>query len=201
MLQLRLEKDGAALTAGRKQAGIRLQKDLHTLLAKVGMKDAVLEVTLPALQARVLPEQAVQFLFSANKGMAAREISKVASGGEMSRLMLCLKSLLAGTTALPTLIFDEIDTGVSGPIAYQVGEIMADLLNAASGDCYYPPSADRFQRILSFAGCQKTSAKIASTEIRPLDQDGRIAEIARMLSGEEAGQAALENARDLPRIR
>lgn len=202
MLQLRLEKDGAALTAGRKQAGIRLQKDLHTLLAKVGMKDAVLEVTLPALQAPgPSGTSGVQFLFSANKGMAAREISKVASGGEMSRLMLCLKSLLAGTTALPTLIFDEIDTGVSGPIAYQVGEIMADLStrHQVIAITHLPQIASRGSCHLLVA--KKTSAKIASTEIRPLDQDGRIAEIARMLSGEEAGQAALENARDLLRIR
>ena len=137
------------------------------------------------------------FLFSANKSAELRPVAQIASGGEIARLMLCIKALIAGFTALPTIIFDEVDTGVSGDIADKMGEIMRELGRkmqvlvithlpqiAAKGTAHY------------FVYKQETDEHTL-TRIRHLGGEERVNEIARMLSGASVTEASLANAREL----
>jgi len=139
----------------------------------------------------------IKFLFSANKGHALAEMSKVASGGELSRLMLSIKSLIAKNTALPTIIFDEIDTGVSGEVAHKVGQIMEQLANNLQviTITHLPQIASKGRRHY-FVYKDDTTAT-TYTRIKQLDADERILEIAKMLSGDKPGESALQNAREL----
>ena len=135
--------------------------------------------------------------FSANNGQALAPVGKVASGGELSRLMLAVKSLLAKHTSLPTLIFDEIDTGISGETALKVGDVVAELGKnmqvlaithlpqiAAKGNAHY------------FVFKNEENNK-TSTSIRKLLKEERINAIAEMLSGKNPGISAIENAKEL----
>lgn len=139
----------------------------------------------------------IQFLFSANKNIALQEISRIASGGELSRLMLSIKSLLSDSSGLPTIIFDEIDMGVSGEIADKVGNIIKrmsagmQIINithlpqvACKGDFHY----------LVY---KSDEGKTTTAHVKLLNNEERHIEIARMLSGEELTEAAMENAREL----
>lgn len=177
-----------------------LETAVQKLLAEVGMKDAVLKVHHVYDPEKHLTEtgaDAVQYLFSANKGSALQDISKVASGGELSRLMLCIKSLLAKTVALPTLIFDEIDTGISGETANKVGNILSGLSanHQLIAITHLPQIAARGEHHLFVY--KETDSKTTHTKIRLLKKDERIREIAKMLSGENPTKAALENAKEL----
>ena len=139
----------------------------------------------------------VNFLFSANKNIPLKPVSATASGGEISRLMLGIKALIAGAMALPSIIFDEIDTGVSGEIADKMGGIMQDLGKvmqvivithlpqiAAKGESHY------------FV-YKEESSEITETMIKKLSLDERIREIAQMLSGSGLTEAAVANAKEL----
>jgi DNA repair protein RecN (Recombination protein N) len=139
----------------------------------------------------------VRFLFTANKGHALAEMSKIASGGELSRLMLSIKSLIAQNTALPTIIFDEIDTGVSGEVANKVGQIMERL-----ADNLQVITITHLPQIASKGGSHyfvyKDEEKDTTyTRIKQLDKQDRVLEIAKMLSGDKPGESALQNAREL----
>ena len=141
----------------------------------------------------------VTFLFSANKNMNPRPLADVASGGEMSRVMLALKALTSKKMHLPTIIFDEIDTGVSGKVASSMAQIMAQMSDgtgqqvlaithlpqiAAKGDAHY-------------CVFKQDAGNRTLTHIKQLDQEGRITELAHMLSGNTVTEAAKENARQL----
>ena len=139
----------------------------------------------------------ITFLFSANKGHALAEMSKVASGGELSRLMLSIKSLVAQNTALPTIIFDEIDTGVSGEVANKVGQIMeklADHLQVIT-ITHLPQIASKGQS--HYFVYKDDEGATTYTRIKQLDEKERVTEIAKMLSGDKPGESALQNAREL----
>jgi len=139
----------------------------------------------------------ITFLFSANKGHALAEMSKVASGGELSRLMLSIKSLVAQNTALPTIIFDEIDTGVSGEVANKVGQIMeklADNLQVIT-ITHLPQIASKGQS--HYFVYKDDEGATTYTRIKQLDEKERVTEIAKMLSGDKPGESALQNAREL----
>ncbi len=142
----------------------------------------------------------VKFLFSANKQGSLDELSRVASGGEVSRLMLCIKSLVSDRKGMPTLIFDEIDSGVSGEIADKVGGIMDRLSSGRQvmAITHLPQVASRGQD--HFVVYKEDSANASYTRIRKLLPDERISEIAGMLSGEKVTEAALSNARELLRV-
>ena len=141
----------------------------------------------------------VQFLFSANKNQSLQPVAEVASGGEISRLMLCIKSLIAGAVALPTIIFDEVDTGVSGEIADKMGVIMKNMA------CYMQViSITHLPQVASKGSFHyrvyKSDTDLDTvTRIDCLSENERIEEIARMLSGSELTDAALSNARELLR--
>ncbi|MFR9166652.1 MAG: DNA repair protein RecN [Dysgonomonas sp.] len=137
----------------------------------------------------------LQFMFSANKNVALQPISEIASGGEISRVMLCLKSMIAGATALPTIIFDEIDTGVSGEIADRMGKVMREF-----GDRMQVIAITHLPQIAAKGDVHYFVYKIdneetTSTNIRRLNEEERIQELAQMLSGAEVTQAAIENAK------
>lgn len=139
----------------------------------------------------------ILFLFSANKHTSAQEVSKVASGGEISRLMLSLKSIISRNLSLPTIIFDEIDSGVSGEIADKMGSIMQNMA--------------KYMQLINITHLPQVAGKgsyhylvykvdenhTTSTKIKLLDNEGRIIEIAKMLSGENLTDAALSNAKEL----
>ncbi|HLP53333.1 MAG TPA: DNA repair protein RecN [Chitinophagales bacterium] len=176
------------------------QNNVVVLLTKVGMPNSVFKVDIKKLEHQQLNENGlteIKFLFSANKGFAPHEIKDVASGGELSRLMLCIKSLLADAGALPTLIFDEIDTGISGEVALKVGEIMKKLsrnhqLISITHLPQIARTADAHLYIYKEVKDNRTN-----TRIKELKGEERVIEIAKMLSGDKISDASLANAREL----
>ena len=186
------------ISDNRKKAIKPFTENVNSLLARVGMPNA--KFTAEAIQLAALSESGidkVEFLFDANKSGRFEPLRKVASGGELSRLMLCIKSLVAKKLQLPTLIFDEIDTGISGEAAKQVGNIMKEL--SASHQLisitHQPQIAARADaHYFVYKAIEKD--KIV-TSIRLLTNDERITSIAQMLSGEKPTAAALQNAREM----
>lgn len=175
-----------------------LRKEMEELLVGLGIKHAVFAVSITSLQ-EFTPtgKDDVKFLFSANKNQEPGELVKVASGGEISRLMLSLKYILSRTKLLPVIIFDEIDTGVSGDIAHRMAVMMREMANrmqvlaithlpqlAAAGNCHF--------KVYKEDGEESTVSRI-----RRLNEDERVLEIAGMMSGSVVNEAALENARFL----
>lgn len=139
----------------------------------------------------------IDIKFSANKGMAAQSIKKVASGGEISRLMLAMKTTVADTMKLPTMIFDEIDTGVSGEVAHRMGQLMSDLAKkhqviVITHSPQVAAKADKHFHIY-----KEENKKRTFTKMKELDSESRITEIAKMLSGEQPTKSALSNAKEL----
>ena len=139
----------------------------------------------------------ILFLFSANRQSPPMELSRVASGGEISRVMLSLKSLIAKTRSLPTIIFDEIDSGVSGEIAGKVGNIMKDMSAHMQviNITHLPQIAGKGDQ--QFLVYKEDIENATHTRIRLLDRDERVHEIARMLSSDGLTEAAVKNAREL----
>ncbi len=137
----------------------------------------------------------VEFLFSANKNRVPQPVSQIASGGEISRLMLSLKAMIGGATALPTIIFDEIDTGTSGEIADRVGAVMKNMSREMQviGITHLPQIASKGE--IHFAVYKKERDNSVVTEIGRLSSEERVGEIARMLSGAEVTEQAVANAR------
>lgn len=185
---------------GRNKVLREFQNNMVVLLTKVGMPNASFKVDIKKLETHQLNEAGltqIRFLFSANKGFEPLEIKDVASGGELSRVMLCIKSLVADAGALPTLIFDEIDTGISGETALRVGEIMKKLsrqhqLVAITHLPQIARTADSHLYIY-----KETKEAKTATRIKELTADERVLEIAKMLSGEKPTEAALANAREM----
>ncbi|HQB78536.1 MAG TPA: DNA repair protein RecN, partial [Tenuifilaceae bacterium] len=138
-----------------------------------------------------------QFLFSANKAMPLQDLSKTASGGELSRLMLSLKSLMAQSSNLPTIIFDEIDTGVSGEIADKMGRIINRMSAGMQviNITHLPQIASKGKH--HYMVYKDHSTSVSATRIKELSTDERVVEIAKMLSGETVTDAALSNAKAL----
>ncbi len=185
------------ISSARKAQVDSFVKRVNQLLKQVGMPNARLQVQVQDSTLSATGKDAISFLFDANKSNRFEPLHKVASGGELSRLMLTVKSLVAQKLQLPTLIFDEIDTGISGEAAKQVGIIMKELAKshqvisithqpqiAARADAHYFVYKD----ILNDQ---------VRTSIRRLSNDERITAIAKMLSGEKPTAAALENAREM----
>jgi len=192
-----LQKVADAITAQRKQQAEPFEKKVNALLAQVGMPNARLRVDIAAGQLQAYGQDNIEFLFDANKSGHFAPIRKVASGGELSRLMLCIKSLVAKSVALPTLIFDEIDTGISGEAAKQVGVILKDLAHAHQIICItHQPQIAGKANAHYFVYKESKGGKV-TTGVRLLSQEERINAIAQMLSGEKPTAAALENAREM----
>jgi DNA repair protein RecN (Recombination protein N) len=196
-----LVKDATAvaynLSANRKAQLEGLEEKVNELLKKVGMPNARIRVTG---NTAVLNEQGmdhIEFLFDANKSDRFEPLKKVASGGELSRLMLCIKSLVAQSMDMPTLLFDEIDSGISGEAARQVGIILKELSRKRQVICitHQPQIAGKGDA--HFYVFKELQGDAINTKIRLLDREERIVTIAKMLSGEKPTAAAMENAREL----
>ncbi|MBK9048341.1 MAG: DNA repair protein RecN [Bacteroidetes bacterium] len=184
----------------RKKAIPEIEKNVATLLRDLGMKHAVLKIELnglPADQFRTNGTDTIKFLFSANKGVEYRELHKVASGGELSRVMLAVKSIIARLSGLPTIIFDEIDTGISGEVAHKVGNILVDMARERQviAITHLPQMAVKGEE--HFFVYKITGKELTTTAIKKLTKAERVEEIAKMLSGEQPTKAALANAREL----
>lgn len=139
----------------------------------------------------------VQFLFSANKNRAMQPVQEIASGGEISRLMLSIKAMIAGKSDLPTIIFDEIDTGISGEIAHRMGSIMQQMSRSMQVITISHLPQIAAKGTSHFKVYKDDSGQQTETFIRELSQDERIVEIASMISGDSTSEAALQNAREL----
>jgi DNA repair protein RecN (Recombination protein N) len=188
----------AASISEARQAKIKpLEQQVNKMLAQVGMPNARLKAEVRKAALGWAGADQVEFLFDANKSGQFQPLRKVASGGELSRLMLCIKSLVANSMDLPTLIFDEIDTGISGEAARQVGGIMKGLASARQVICitHQPQIAGKADAHFLVYKTVKNDA--ITTGVRLLDADERIVAIAKMLSGEKPTAAALENAREM----
>ena len=204
-LTAQASKCAAALTATRKQAAETLQKALIDKVTYLGMPNVRFQAQVdPLLSERTGKtsygpngSDAISFLFSANKNQPLKPAGEVASGGEISRLMLGIKSLVASARTLPTIIFDEIDTGVSGDIADRMGQVMKELSTHLQviTITHLPQVAGKGNQ--HFKVYKQDEADSTITHITPLTADERINEIARMLSGSNITPEALANARTL----
>lgn len=196
-LQL-VRKTGNELTALRSKALAPFETKVKALLQQVGMPNAMLKVKLEPLSAPA-PHglDKIQFLFDANKSGRFEPLEKVASGGELSRLMLSIKSLVAGGLNMPTLIFDEIDSGISGEAARQVGIIMQSLAQKHQliAITHQPQIAARAGTHYFVYKQEKNNA--IKTGVRVLNTDERVQAIAHMLSGNEHAEASAKIAREM----
>ncbi|MGZ5135566.1 MAG: DNA repair protein RecN, partial [Flavitalea sp.] len=186
------------LSENRKKQVKPLQEKVNQLLLQVGMPNARLRVDIhdhPSLQR--FGKDEIEFLFDANKSNRFESLRKVASGGELSRLMLSIKSLVAESIDLSTMIFDEIDSGISGEAAKQVGIIMKQLAHNRQviSITHQPQIAGKADA--HFFVYKEIKDEAIKTNIRLLNRDERITAIAKMLSGEKPTAAALENAREM----
>lgn len=192
------EKLGKTLTTARKKAAKTIENEMGKRLVPLGIPKVQFKVEIAEKTLSLDGRDKVQFLFSANTSTALEPIAQVASGGEIARVMLSLKAMLSGAVKLPTIIFDEIDTGVSGKIAEKMALIMKEMGNA-----------DR--QVLSITHLPQIAAlghshyKVEKEEtedgthsrMRELSDEERVQEIAQMLSGADITEAALQNAREL----
>jgi DNA repair protein RecN (Recombination protein N) len=192
-----LEILATKISTARKKQAEPLAKQVNSLLAHVGMPNASIKISIEEIPLHEFGKDEISFLFDANKSNKFEPIKKVASGGELSRLMLCIKSLVAEKIDLPTLIFDEIDTGISGEAAKQVGIIMKNLALKRQIICitHQPQIAGKANA--HFFVYKEIKNDVVKTNIRLLNTDERIITIARMLSGEQPSTAALESAKEM----
>ena len=196
-----LVKIGEALTNSRTIAAKTIAASLIKQLQTLGMPHVKLDFSLtPKSPFEKNGGDTISLLFSANKNRPMQDVSAIASGGEIARLMLSLKALIAKNKALPTIIFDEIDTGVSGTMAEKMAQTMQQIAKSCQVVCitHLPQIAALgayHYRVYKIEGADKTTSHISL-----LSQDERIKEIANMLTGSEMTEAAINNAKSLLRI-
>ena len=192
------------LTKTRTKAAKTVEEEIHKRLTALGMPNVQFAIELTSNKGNDSShltkdgQDKIAFMFSANKGMALRPVSQVASGGEIARVMLSLKAMTSGAVKLPTIIFDEIDTGVSGKMAEKMAEIMKEMGEANRQVI----SITHLPQIASKGSChykvEKHDTESGTTSLmRRLNDEERVQEIAQMLSGENITDAALTNAREL----
>lgn len=191
-------KVGEVLSEHRASYIPALEQELVSLLNQVGMPHAKVHIALEKLeQMQEAGLEEVQMRFSSNAGMAPQPLHKAASGGELSRLMLCLKSILAENTALATLIFDEIDTGISGEVAAKVGRLMRQLAKGHQviSITHLPQIAG--SGMAQYFVYKEVRDGKTHTGMRLLSDEERIQELAKMLSGDNPSSSAMANAKEL----
>ena len=201
-LRADVEKKADSLTKLRTKAAQLIEKDMQGRLVPLGMPNVRFSISITKEQPGTYGQDKVAFLFSANTSTPLQPVSQVASGGEIARVMLSLKAMISGAVKLPTIIFDEIDTGVSGKIAEKMAEIMQEMGNnerqvisithlpqiAALGSTHYKVSKEE-------------TAQGTTTSMTMLTPDERVREIAQMLSGSDVSDAAIQNAKELLKVK
>ncbi len=196
-LTVALQQKAEELSKSREKVFAPLCKQITKLLVELGIPNASLKIENEKVTPSSLGIDSIELLFSANKGITPRPLAQVASGGEFSRLMFSVKYVMAEKTSLPTMILDEIDSGVSGEIAIQLGKMMKDMAKrhqiisishlpqiAAKSDAHF------------FVYKDNSSSKTISL-IKKLNEEERVIEIAKMLGGAKPSAMALENAKEL----
>lgn len=191
------ENQATKISGLRKKTINPFEEQVQNLLSRVGMANAKIKVEQAITPLQESGVDAIEFLFDANKSGKFEPIKKVASGGELSRLMLCIKSLVSAKMELPTMIFDEIDTGISGEAARQAGKIMKQLAGQKQviAITHQPQIAGQADHHYFIFKEEKNNH--INTQARLLSDDDRIEVIAKMLSGEKPSAAARENAREM----
>lgn len=194
------KKEASKLSALRRKAATEVEKQMSSRLIPLGMPNVRFKVDIQKKELSADGTDRILFLFSANKSTDLMPVAEVASGGEIARVMLSLKAMISGAVNLPTIIFDEIDTGVSGAIASKMAQLMKEMADAgrqviaithlpqiaAMGEAHYK--------------VEKEETDTGTTShMRRLTDDERISAIAAMLSGDNITEAALQNARELMR--
>ena len=193
-----LEKMATLLSANRSKSIKATESQVAQILTQAGMPNAKIKIEQTVLkELNKDGKDNIALLFSANSGQPPAPVAKVASGGELSRIMLAIKSILAKHSDLPTLIFDEIDTGISGEIALRVGQVIGELERNMQVVCitHLPQIAAKGNA--HFFVYKNEEAARSTTGIKRLDRDGRVYVIAEMLSGKPPGKSAMANAREL----
>jgi DNA repair protein RecN (Recombination protein N) len=192
-----LQSIAKKLSAARKKVSDPLCKEIVRLLRELGIPEAALKIEQEITESTSSGSDAVEILFSANKGIAPKPLAQVASGGEFSRLMFCIKYVMAAKTSMPTLVLDEIDNGISGEIAIKLGGLMKTMTKhhqlitishlpqiAAKADAHF------------FVFKDNSTSKTVST-IKVLTEHERVEEIAKMIGGDKPSKVAFENAKEL----
>ena len=197
-LQMQAKKAADTLTKLRTKAAKQIEKEMQTRLVPLGMPNVRFSIQMTEGALGTSGQDQVAFLFSANTSTPLQPISQVASGGEIARVMLSLKAMISGAVKLPTIIFDEIDTGVSGKTAEKMAQIMQEMGQherqvisithlpqiAALGSAHYKVEKEE-------------TSKGTISKMRQLSPEERIGEIAQMLSGSDISEAAIQNAKQL----
>ena len=200
-LRQQAQKEADALTKQRIKAASQIEKEMQSRLVPLGMPNVRFSIQLTTDTFGRNGQDKVGFLFSANTSTPLQPVSQVASGGEIARVMLSLKAMISGAVKLPTIIFDEIDTGVSGKIAEKMAEIMQEMGQherqvisithlpqiAALGSAHYKVE-------------KEDSAQGTTSHMKELSPEERVREIAQMLSGSDVTEAAIQNAKQLLRL-
>jgi len=185
------------LSANRHEAASRFGKELLSLATPLGMKNLAFDVKFNATDLTSTGTDAVEFMMAFNKNQQPMPVKHTASGGEISRVLLCIKTIIARHMRLPSIIFDEVDTGVSGDVAGMIGEMMSDIARTIQviAITHLPQVAangDHHLRVY------KTDNEVETlTQVETLGAQEHIMEIARMLSGKDLNPAAIENAKSL----
>ncbi len=193
-----LNTQAAKLSDRRKKAATQAEKGINELMKQAGLQNAIFKIELlPLTEPDKYGIDAVAFLFAANKGSGFLPVSKTASGGELGRLMLCIKTYIAGKTQLPTMIFDEIDTGISGETAIQIGKLMHTLSNNHQliAITHLPQIAARAEN--HYKVYKEVGTKNTITKLEQLDKKQRLQELAHMLGGENYSDKTLAAAKEL----
>ena len=193
-----LDKIALKIRENRNEVIPKLKSLLQEKLASLGMASSTFKIVLTSSEAFTKNgKDELSFLFSANKGSSYGELKKVASGGELSRIMLTIKSILAAYEHLPTLMFDEIDTGVSGEISNKMGEIMQQMSSNMQvfSITHLPQVASK--GVHQYKVYKQESAATTTTHMRKLGNEERISELAEMLGGKSLSESAMAHAREL----
>lgn len=185
-----------ALSAYREETGQRFVERVSEELRFLDMPNVVLTVQQEKGKLTIQGRDNVSFLISANKGETPKPISRIASGGELSRIMLALKSVIADRDSIPTLIFDEIDTGVSGKAAQKIGIKLREISRSRQVLCVTHLSQIAVMADTHYMIEKHTEHERTVTQVHLLDFDGRVEEIARIMGGENPSALMLENARE-----
>ena len=197
-LEAQARKEAEALTKLRTKAAKKIEDEMQKRLVPLGMPHVRFSIQLTAIELGINGTDRVSFLFSANTSTPLQPVSQVASGGEIARVMLSLKAMISGAVKLPTIIFDEIDTGVSGKTA----EMMAQIMKEMGGHGRQVISITHLPQIAALGSVhykveKKETANGTTSKMRQLDADERVREIAQMLSGSDVSEAAIQNAKAL----
>ncbi|MBK7855876.1 MAG: DNA repair protein RecN [Bacteroidetes bacterium] len=187
------------LSEKRQKAAPKIEKEIKEMLASTAMPDAKLQIEINSKEENLSATgiDTIQYLFTANKGIKLEVLSKVASGGELSRLMLSIKALIAKLVALPSIIFDEIDSGISGEVANKVGDLVRKISDnhQVIAITHLPQMASKGDA--HFLVYKNTHGNTTTSGLKLLNKEERINEIAKMISGNEVTQASLKNAKEL----